>query len=312
MNKPLLVAIVGPTASGKTDLSLRIAEHIPLTVISADSRQVFRRLDIGTAKPSRDQLDRVPHRCIDIVEPEGEYNAAQFAEDALRDVDEVIRSGQLPLVVGGSGLYVKALLEGLVSLPGKDEEIRRLLQEKFDEEGEEQLRKELASVDAEAERNIEAGKPRRLIRALEVYYLTGKPLSAHHRQTTLERPFRAVIIGLSMQREDLYEIINQRTMDMISQGFVDEVRTILGDGVPRTAQALNTVGYKEAVQFIDGEISEEQMTGSIQQATRRFAKRQMTWFRGEAGIEWIEMTRSRSRGDVAAEVCNLILREQKK
>ncbi len=259
-------------------------------------------LNIGTAKPTPEQQHAVPHRCIDIVGPEEGYNAGRFEQDGMKAVQEALGAGRIPLVVGGSGLYIRALLQGLTPLPSKDEELRRMLEEKYEEEGEEGLRRMLLEVDPQAAASIENGKPRRLIRALEVYHLTGKPMSELHGKDIQGRPFEPLVFGLTVPRDELNARIARRTEHMVAEGLVQEVRDVLGSGVPGTAQSLHTVGYREAIRHIAGELDEKEMAELIQRSTRQFAKRQMTWFRGERDVEWIDASHGRTCESIADEV----------
>ena len=300
--KPVLPVIVGPTATGKTDVALRIGARRDIVVLSADSRQIYRHLSIGTGKPTEQQRAQVPHRFVDICDPEETYSAGRFGEEASTEAEERIARGGSPVLVGGSGLYVRGVVRGLFEGPGRDENVRRLLEERLQEEGEERLMDELRRVDAETASKLERGKPRRIIRALEVFHLTGKALSEHHKEQRLERPFRPILFALTMPRDELYRRIDERVLSMVERGLVEEVRSVLESGVRPDAPGLNTVGYKETVQYLAGDITKEEMVARIQQNTRRYAKRQMTWFRGEKDVIWVDAASNRDPVDISHEI----------
>lgn len=286
MNLPKVLVIVGPTASGKTLLALQIAQSIPAEIISADSRQVYRHLDIGTAKPSRAELLQVPHHCIDIREPNEKFNAGDFQTLGRKIVDEILLRKKLPIVCGGTGLYVQALIDGFFEQPEFSREIRAELERRIESEGKEALYRELQRVDPASAATMDASKHRRVIRALEVYYETGIPISQFHANHQKDELYDATWIGLRWERSMLYQRINDRVERMFADGFLDEVKQLQAMGFDDRVQALQTVGYKEAFQYLRGEISYERMIELMKQNTRRFAKRQMTWFRKEPRIHW--------------------------
>lgn len=286
MNLPKVLVIVGPTASGKTLLALQIAQSIPAEIISADSRQVYRHLDIGTAKPSRTELLQVPHHCIDIREPNEKFNAGDFQTLGRKIIDEILLRKKLPIVCGGTGLYVQALIDGFFEQPEFSGKIRAELERRIESEGKEALYRELQRVDPASAATMDASKHRRVIRALEVYYETGIPISQFHANHQKDELYDATWIGLRWERSMLYQRINDRVERMFADGFLDEVKQLQAMGFDDRVQALQTVGYKEAFQYLRGEISYERMIELMKQNTRRFAKRQMTWFRKEPRIHW--------------------------
>lgn len=286
MNLPKILVIVGPTASGKTALALHIAQHLPSEIISADSRQVYRHLDIGTAKPTRAELRQVPHHCIDIREPNEKFNAGDFQTIGRKAIADILQHKKLPIVCGGTGLYVQALIDGFFEQPEFSGEIRAELERRIESEGKESLYRELQRVDPVSAATMDASKHRRVIRALEVYYETGIPISQFHANHKKDELYDATWIGLKWERSVLYQRINDRVERMLANGFLDEVKQLLAMGFDDRLQALQTVGYKEAFQHLRGEISYERMVELMKQNTRRFAKRQMTWFRKEPRIHW--------------------------
>ncbi len=284
---PKLLAIVGPTASGKSLISLLLADQLGGEIVSADSRQIYKYLDIGTAKPSLEDRRKVPHHFIDILEPNQDYNAGQFGIEARLRIQEIISRGKVPILVGGSGLYVKAVVDGFFEGPGKDPEIRLQLENRLKEEGGASLLHTLLKVDPASAMTMETSKPRRIIRALEVFYITGKKLSEFHREQSTPPPFNAVQVGLMWRRESLYERINERVDWMFSEGLIDEVERLRAMGYSVTLNSLNTVGYKEVYEFLQGQQTKEKAIELIKRNSRRFAKRQLTWFRSDQRINWI-------------------------
>lgn len=285
-----LLAIVGPTASGKTFLSLLLAKLFPSEIVSADSRQVYKYLTIGTAKPTEEERKGVPHHFIDILEPTQEYSAGQYGSEARECIERVFERKKQPILVGGSGLYIKAVLDGLFEGAGKNEELRRQLLEEANEHGSEWLYAKLQKIDPRAAATMDATKVRRIIRALEVYYLTGKPISYFHQTQQTALTFPVLQIGLHWDRAELYRRIDQRVELMVQQGFLEEVQWLREKGYSPTFNALNTVGYKEAFAYLDGKLSYETMLDLIKRNTRRFAKRQLTWFRADSRIEWVPVS----------------------
>jgi tRNA dimethylallyltransferase len=290
MTRPIPV-IIGPTAVGKTDLGLALARDLDAEIIGGDSRQVYRFLDIGTAKPSRAQRHAVPHHLIDILNPDEPLNAARFAQLAWGCIQAIEASGRQPLVVGGSGLYIRALTDGLFAGPGADPRLRTALEAEAHRLGLQALHDRLASVDQAAAKRIHPHDRVRLIRALEIYALTGKPIS--HWQGQWQNPVRRrtfVLIGLTRDREDLRQRIAARTGAMLQMGLEGEVRRVLGMGYSATLLTLQSVGYGEIVAYLGGAWDLPQARELIERHTWRLAKRQMTWFRRLPGMHWISLT----------------------
>ncbi|MBM4168187.1 MAG: tRNA (adenosine(37)-N6)-dimethylallyltransferase MiaA [Ignavibacteria bacterium] len=306
-----VITVVGPTASAKTPLSLILAERLQSEIISADSRQIYRKLDIGTAKPPRADLVRIVHHFIDIREPDEMYSAGEYGRSARATVHRLATKNQVPVVVGGSGLYIRALTEGLFEGPGQNDEMRRHLEFRWEEEGGTALFEELRRHDPDAAAGMDVSKKRRIIRALEVYHMTGRPLSELHRTQRREQEFEFVQFALDWPREQLYERIDRRVDSMIASGLEDEVQSLLNAGYNPQLNALNTVGYKEIVSFLEGKISTlAEAVALIKRNSRRFAKRQLTWFRADARIRWIPMKREATMEEVAERILAAIRSEK--
>ncbi|MGA9120185.1 MAG: tRNA (adenosine(37)-N6)-dimethylallyltransferase MiaA [Bacteroidota bacterium] len=281
-----VVAIVGPTASGKTALAIDLAKGVGGEIISADSRQVYRHLDIGTAKPTLEERAGIPHHFLDILDPGEEYNAGIFGEQARNTIDALFARGIPPIVVGGSGLYIKSLIDGFFDGPGGDPEFRSAMEKRLKRDGISSLLEELRLVDPVTAGRIDPTKPRRIIRALEVHHITGTPLSTVQELRKPAITYRTIQIGLLLERKHLYERINRRVDEMIERGLINEVAWLKAKGYRRDLNALNTVGYAEVFAHLAGEISEGEMVRLIKRNTRRYAKRQMTWFSADRRVKW--------------------------
>jgi len=286
-----VIVIVGPTCSGKTNLSLKLSQLIPSEIISADSRQIYKHLDIGTAKPSKNQLKKATHHLIDILDPSENYDASLFEKDAEKIIDEIFKKNKTPIIVGGSGLYIKALIDGIFGTADKDEEYRKELHQKRKEYGNELLYKELKKVDPESAAKMLPQNWKRVMRALEVFHTSGQPIWKHHQIQYIGKEKKYIFkqFGLNWERKILYENIDKRVDEMIENGFVDEVKNILFEGYDKNLNSLNTVGYKEIIQHLDGKISLERAIELIKRNTRHYAKRQMTWFRKDKRIYWFDV-----------------------
>ena len=304
----VVIVIVGPTCSGKTNLSLKLAELIPLEIISTDSRQIYKYLNIGTAKPSKPQLGKVPHHLIDFLDPSENYDVSIFEKDAGRIIEEIFSRNKIPIVVGGSGLYVKALIDGIFDTADKDEGYRNDLLQKRKEFGNEFLYEELKKVDTESATKMLPQNWKRVIRALEVFHTTGEPIWKHHQKqsTSKEKKYVFKQFGLNWDRKILYEKIDKRVDEMIENGFVDEVKSILNKGYNKNLNSLNTVGYKEIVQHLNGEISFEKAVELIKRNTRHYAKRQLTWFKKDKRIHWFEVNDSNEMDLLAHQISQLL------
>jgi tRNA dimethylallyltransferase len=296
--KPVALVITGPTATGKTALSLDVAERLDGEIISMDSRQVYRGMDIGTAKVTPDQRARVPHHGLDLVDPDERYSAGQFARDARRWIEAIRARGHTPILVGGTGFFLRALTHPLFREPEMPERSREALKRWLERQPEEKLRRWLADLDPATAKTLEAsGGRQRVARALEVALLTGRPLSWWHRHAPPETPPLPLrIFVLSLPREQLYRRINDRVLEMIEAGWVDEVRTLLERGYDLDDPGMVATGYPELVAYIRGEWSLEEAIEATQRATRRYARRQFTWFRHQLppGAIWLDATRPRA------------------
>jgi tRNA dimethylallyltransferase len=285
----LLAAIVGPTASGKSALGVRLAGRLDGEILACDSTQVYRGFDIGTAKPAAAERAGIPHHLLDLLDPGEVFHAGEYRRRALAVLDDLARREKLPILTVGTGLYLRALLEGLCAAPERSEEIRERLRRRAGTRGPSYLRRILERLDPEAARRIGERDEPKLIRAIEVRLLSGKPLSALHRegQQPLEG-YRTIKIGLMPPRAALYERIHRRAEAMVEAGWIDEVRKLVAAGVPETAKPFQFIGYREWRDYLEGQIGKEEALDRIRQATRRYAKRQITWFRRETGVRWLE------------------------
>lgn len=300
MAKPKIIVITGPTASGKTSLALQTAQNIEkrtgkiVEIISADSRQVYKHIPITTAQPTDEELGRFKHHFINSLELDEEFNAGEFGSQARNLIDELFGEGKIPLVVGGSGLYVNSLVYGFFEIGSDDKELdnkfrtkREEIYELKAEKGFDFLLNELKTHDPETFERMKEVKERRVIRALEVFYVTGIPIS-QHQSNKIEINFEAEMYGIQLDRSELYDRINKRTDVMLINGMLEEIKALREKGYHyKTHNALNTVGAREIFDFLDGIVSKERMTELIKQNTRRFAKRQLTWFRRDENIKWI-------------------------
>jgi tRNA dimethylallyltransferase len=297
--KPRVLVLVGPTCSGKTSLALALAARINGEIVSADSRQIYRHLTIGTAKPTPEERATTPHHFVDLLEPSEEFNAGHFGEEGRRVIKEVFARGATPIVVGGSGLYVRSLIDGLFVGPGADKEYRSLLERRLESEGIDALVEDLRHIDPESARRIDPTKPRRIIRALEVFHLTGEPLSRLHDRQQIAIPFEPILFGLAWERGELYKRIEARCDAMIAAGLLNEVEQIAALGYDDRVNALNTVGYAEVFAYRRGEIAYEEMLRLFKQNSRRYAKRQLTWFRRDERVFWMTMNDESSSEAIA-------------
>jgi tRNA dimethylallyltransferase len=284
-----VLVILGPTCVGKTQVSLKLADILQGEIVSFDSRQVYRFMDIGTAKTTKEERERVRHHLIDLVSPDEKFTASDYGKKAREVISQIIASNKQPIAVGGSGLYLKALIEGFFLGPSADQKIRERLQKEAQEFGEPRLFDRLKEVDPKAAERIHTNDLVRIIRALEVYELTGKPISAWQLEGSYE-PFSMhfVKIGLTLERKRLYERINQRVEEMIARGFLDEVKSLKDNGFTPELKAMKTVGYQELFAYLEGEIDLQTAIEKIKLNTRHYAKRQMTWFRKDKEIIWLD------------------------
>lgn len=280
-----LIAIVGPTAVGKTAMAISLAKHFNTEIISADSRQFYREMSIGTAKPNTEERAAVPHHFIDSHGIAQDYSAGDFEREALQKLEQLFQQHDLVIMVGGSGLFVRALCEGLDDLPKAREEVRSKLNEELATEGLDPLKQRLKAIDPLYYETADVDNPQRVVRALEVFEETGKPLSFYHKRHREKRPFDILTIGLNSDRAQLYERINLRVDHMMDAGLLNEVKSLLPF---RKKPALLTVGYAELFDYLDGKQSLEEAVDKIKQNSRRYAKRQITWFKKYGQTQWFQ------------------------
>jgi tRNA dimethylallyltransferase len=289
MTSPLLVAIVGPTATGKSALGVTLAQRLGGEVISCDSTAVYRGIDIGTDKPDLAQRGGIPHHLIDVVAPTEVYSAARFAEDAAAAARAVVARGQVPILVGGTGFYYRALVRGLFPGPARDEALRARLARISERRGVERLHRWLARVDPESGQRILPRDFKRIQRALEVYLMTGQPLSAHFAQTRSPlEGWRVVTMGVRDPRADLASRVAQRVNDQFARGVVSEVEGLIAKGVPETAHAFSGLVYRQIMEMRRGLRDEAATRALIVQENLRYARRQMQWFRAEPDVQWLD------------------------
>ena len=283
-----LICIAGPTASGKTALSIALARELDAEIVSCDSMQVYRRMDIGTAKPTVEERAGIPHHMLDVAEPEEDFSVSKYCAMADPIVEEILARGKTAIIVGGTGLYMDSLVRGNTFAPCPSTGCRERLEAQADEMGMEYMQQLLFSIDPEAAARIHDRK--RLIRALEVYYETGETITAHNIKTQAIPPrYSPLWIGLDFEdRADLYSRIDRRVDIMLEAGLVEEIKALLARGIPAKCTAMQAIGYKEFVSALAGEITVEEAAAQVRQSSRRYAKRQLTWFRRNENMHWIK------------------------
>ena len=289
-DRPAIIALIGPTAIGKTELALEIAENFSCEIIGVDSMQVYRYMDIGTAKPSQKERDRVPHHLIDVVDPDEDYSVGRYIADANQAIQTVQQNRRIPFLVGGTGLYLRGLTEGLTDLQTGDSAVREDLKKKLaEEEGREPLYNKLVQVDPESAARIHPNDSQRLLRALEIYGTTGRPwsklLEKEQKNDTLKDILK---IGLTCDRDVLYQRINNRTQLMVEQGLEQEVRMLLEQGFHGQLKSMQAIGYRHMVNYLAGKWSFEKTLELLARDTRHYAKRQYTWFKKDQKIRWFQ------------------------
>ena len=299
-----IIVIAGSTCSGKTEVGIKLAEELDAEIISADSRQIYKYLDIGTAKPTKEELEKIKHHFISELEPDEDYDVSKFENDALKRIGDIYQRGKIPLVVGGSGLYIRALVEGIVETPDKDEEFRKELLFEKEKYGNEFLYEKLKKIDPASAGKMHPSYWKRVIRALEVYHLTGKKLSQFHIEQDKNRKYNFKEYVLNWQRDILYKNIEKRVDKMIELSLVEETKNILELGYSKKLNSLNTVGYKEIIAYLDGEISLERAIELIKRNTRRFAKRQLTWFRADHKTTWVDIDKENNLDKISEKILN--------
>ena len=278
-----LIVLIGPTGVGKTELSLSIAEHFGTSIVSSDSRQLYADLKIGTAAPTPDQLGRVPHHFVGTLKLTDYYSAAQYEAEVMAKLEELYQHNDVVVLTGGSMMYVDAICKGIDDIPTVDKETRELMLQRYEEEGLEQLCSELKLLDPEYYNIVDLKNPKRVIHALEICYMTGKTYTSFRTRTTKERPFRIIKIGLTRDREELYDRINRRVDEMMKEGLLEEAKSVYEY---KHLNSLNTVGYKEMFQYLDGEWTLDFAIEKIKQNSRIYSRKQMTWFKRDTDIAW--------------------------
>ncbi|MBR5390169.1 MAG: tRNA (adenosine(37)-N6)-dimethylallyltransferase MiaA [Clostridia bacterium] len=284
-----IVVICGPTASGKTALSVALAKRLGGEVVSADSMQIYRRMDIGTAKPTAEEMGVVPHHMLDVADPGEQYSVSRYVQEAGACVDSILARGNLPIVCGGTGLYIDGLIRGAGYQPcGEDSGLRDELAAEWEKNGPERMLAQLCAVDPDSAARLHIHDKRRILRALEVFRATGETITAHNLRTQMRPPrFDAVMLGLTAEpRSLLYDRIDRRVDEMLAQGLLREVRALLDEGLLR-GTAAQAIGYKELADYFRGEATLEEAADRIRQKSRNYAKRQLTWFRRDERIHWI-------------------------
>lgn len=301
--KPKVIVIVGPTASGKTELSIRVAKKLDGEIISADSMQIYKKMNIGTAKPTKEEMQGVPHYMIDIVEPSENFNVAKYKKMAEEKIEEILARGKQPIIVGGTGLYIDTLVNGIeFSEVENDFEYRKMLEEEVNKKGVDWLYDELKKVDPSAAETIEKNNIRRVIRALEIFKVTGKTKTQLDKESIKETKYDYLIFGLFWSREELYKRVNKRVDIMIANGLLEEVKNLLAeDNFSKTA--LQGLGYKEVLEYFNGKVSYEEMVEKIKTETRRYAKRQITWFKRNKKIIWLD---AKNKEEMLNEVLKIV------
>ena len=281
MNQPTIVCVLGPTASGKTALAMQLVKALPFEIISVDSALVYKGMDIGTAKPTAEILAAAPHRLIDFLDPRESYSAARFCADAQREIHDIVAQGRIPLLVGGTMLYFRTLLQGIAPMPPADQTVRDTLAHEAKQQGWQVLHQELTRVDPLAASRIHPNDPQRIQRALEVYRISGKPISSWHSDANDVFPYRVIKVGLTpFERSVLHERIAVRFAQMLAAGLVEEVQKLYARGdLDLSMPSMRAVGYRQVWQYLDGKVTYEQMSEKAIVATRQLAKRQLTWLR---------------------------------
>ena len=303
-----IVVICGPTASGKTALSIALAKAFDGEVVSADSMQIYRRMDIGTAKPTKQEMDGVPHHMLDVAEPGEAYSVSRYVEEATACVEDILARGKLPIICGGTGLYIDGLIRGTDYQPaGTDNGIREQLDGEWEAQGAEEMMARLAAVDPDSAARLHLSDKRRILRALEVYLATGETITVHNARTKAIPPrYEAIMIGLNTEpRQILYDRIDRRVGVMLEQGLLQEVQSLLEDGL-LDGTAAQAIGYKELLAYFRGEMTLETAGDLIRQKSRNYAKRQLTWFRRDERVKWIVYNAPEAAQAVLQEATNYL------
>lgn len=291
-NKTKIIIIGGPTATGKTNLSINLAKEFNGEIISADSVQIYKKLDIGSAKPTKEEMAGIPHHMIDIISPDESFSVCDFVSRAKDCIEDISSRGKLPIIVGGTGLYISSFVDNVNFTEEKtDYTLRKKLMEKVEEDGAEALHKELYKIDPKSAIRIHPNNIKRVVRALEIYYTTGKTMTEQNALSkTVPSPYAFKMYALSSSRELIYERINKRVDIMVNNGLFEEVSSLLDEGITRDMQSMQGIGYKEIVSYFEGECSKEEAIDLVKQNSRRYAKRQLTWFRRDERYTWLDIS----------------------
>lgn len=305
-SKQKLLVIIGPTAVGKTKLSIELAKTFNGEIISGDSMQIYRKMDIGTAKIKKAEMEGIPHYLIDIKEPEESFSVAEFQQLVRSKIKTIAEKGKLPIIAGGTGLYIQSVIyDYQFSDAPADEEFRHMLEERMKEIGNEALYRELEKIDPVSASQIHPNNVRRVIRALEIYHCTGKSMSDYQQEQQPDLLYDTALIGLTMEREQLYKRINDRVDLMMEEGLLEEVKTLYVQGL-RDCQSIQAIGYKELYDFFDGKVTLEEAVENLKQNSRRYAKRQLTWFRNKMDVKWYDMTDVRNFTKKISEISHYV------
>lgn len=297
-----IICIAGPTASGKTALAVEIAKEYNGEVVSCDSMQIYRRMDIGTAKPTREEMQGIPHHMLDVAEPDEDFSVSRYCEMASPIIDDILARGKTAVIAGGTGLYMDSLIQGNTFAPFPSTGVRERLDAEADEKGIQVLFDRLTAIDPEAAAKLHLSDRKRIIRALEVYLETGETITEHNRKTQLLPPrYQPVWLGLDFaERAALYRRIDMRVGLMLEAGLMEEIRTLLASGIPEKCTAMQAIGYKEFVAALDGLCTVEEAADLVRQSSRRYAKRQLTWFRRNQRMHWLVRTAEMSGEEILA------------
>ena len=297
-----IICIAGPTASGKTALAVALAKELNGEVVSCDSMQVYRRMDIGTAKPSLEEMQGIVHHMIDVAEPWEDFSVSRYCQMAAPIVEDIVSRGKTAVIAGGTGLYMDSLIQGNDFAPFPSTGVREQLEQEAEREGIQLLYDRLSRIDPEAAARLHLSDKKRIIRALEVYLETGETITEHNRKTQLLPPrFRPLWLGLDFEnRADLYTRIDRRVGLMLEMGLMEEIEALLASGIPEKCTALQAIGYKEFIAALHGQCSIQEAADQVRQSSRRYAKRQLTWFRRNGHIHWLIRQEGRSGGEILA------------
>ncbi|MCP3739220.1 tRNA (adenosine(37)-N6)-dimethylallyltransferase MiaA [Rossellomorea sp. BNER] len=300
--KQKLIVLIGPTAVGKTETSLLLAKRFNGEIISGDSMQIYKKMDVGTAKIMPNEMKGIPHHLIDIKEPEESFSVAEFQQLVREKINEIHARGHLPMIVGGTGLYIQSVIYDYhFTDTAGDESFRRELEIEAKEHGNEYVHKKLIEKDPHSASQIHPNNIRRVIRALEIFHCTGKTIREYQQDQKQELLYDVALIGLTMDRETLYERINLRVELMMKQGLLEEVTSLYENGV-RDVQSIQAIGYKELYEYLEGKVSLEVAIENLKQNSRRYAKRQLTWFRNKMNVEWFDVTNKREQNKKVEEI----------